>query len=364
MKKKINYFYGIDFLRWFSALVIVLYHYCLHFRIEGINYNQFLNYLVENREYAPHFVYLFWAISGFVLTNIYIHREVTLKKFFISRFARLYPLHFITLIIVATLQFISLVWFNETQEGYRNDLYHFILHLFFASDWGFQNDWSFNTPVWSVSIEFPTYFLFFFTLIFLKKIKILYPIFMILIFYYLVPEIVEYIYSNKLIVFNKWQKLAFFNFTSCIFYFFMGTFTYFCHLKLKKYTKLTLSFTSVIIIICLYLLNTSNKNLDFIPATILLFFSIILFVASLDSFMDKNSKRILFLGNTSYSIYLLHFPLQLVLMLLIKKLSIDIAIFQNFLIFLLFLIILQIISLISYKYVESPLRKIINSRYS
>ena len=364
MKKKITYFYGIDFLRWFAALIIVLYHYCLHFKIEEINYNQFLNYLVENREFGPHFVWLFWAISGFVFTNIYIHREVTLRKFFISRVARLYPLHFLTLIIVATLQFISLAWFNDTQESYSNDLYHFILHLFFASDWGFHNDWSFNTPVWSVSIEFPIYFLFFFTLIFLKKIKILYPIFMIGVFYYLFPEIVELINSDKLIVFNKWQNLAFFNFTSCIFYFFMGTFIYFCHLKLKKYTKLTLSFTSIIIIICLYLLNTSGKDLSFIPTTVLLFFSLILFAASLDYFFDKNSKRVISLGNTSYSIYLIHFPLQLVLMLLIKKLSINIEIFQNFLIFLLFLVTLQLISLISYKYFESPLRKIINSKYS
>ena len=144
----------------------------------------------------------------------------------------------------------------------------------------------------------------------------------------------------------------------------MGSFIYFCHLKLKKYTKLTLSFTSVIIIICMYLLNTSNKDLTFIPTTIILFFSLILFAASLDNFFDKNFKKTLSLGNTSYSIYLIHFPLQLVLMLLIKKLSINIEIFQNFLIFLLFLVTLQLISLISYKYFESPIRKIINSKYS
>ena len=363
MIEKKNYFYGIDFLRWIAALGVVLYHYTLHFQIEEIKYNSFLNYLVINKEFAPNFVWLFWVISGFVFTNIYINRKVTLKKFFISRIARLYPLHFITLIIVATLQFISLTWFSETQENYSNDLYHFILHLFFASDWGFQNNWSFNTPVWSVSIEFPIYFLFFFTLVFLKKIKFLYPIFMITIFYYFFPQIIELIKSNKFIIFNRWQNLAFFNFISCILYFFMGSFIYFCYLKLKKHTKLILSSTSLIIFICLYLLNTSNKDFTFIPSTILLFFSLVLFAASFDDFFDKNSKKILSLGNTSYSIYLIHFPLQLVLILFTKKLSINIEIFQNFLIFLTFIIMLQFISSISFKYFESPFRKIINSKY-
>ena len=165
-----NYFYGIDFLRWFAAFGVVLYHYSLHFKVEEVNYSSFLNFLILNRDFAQQFVWLFWAISGFVFTNIYVHRETNLKNFFISRFARLYPLHFITLIIVMILQFISIKKFGYSQEGYINDLYHFILNIFFASDWGLQSNWNYNVPVWSVSIEIPIYFLFFFTLFYLKKI--------------------------------------------------------------------------------------------------------------------------------------------------------------------------------------------------
>ena len=150
MKKNVNYFYGIDFLRWFAAFGVVLYHYSLNFKVDEISYSNFLNYLVINREFAPQFVWLFWGISGFVFTNIYINRDVNIKKFLISRFARLYPLHFITLVAVTILQFISLKSFGHTQEEYANDFYHFFLHLFFASDWGMQKDWSFNVPVWSV----------------------------------------------------------------------------------------------------------------------------------------------------------------------------------------------------------------------
>jgi len=74
-------------------------------------------------------------------------------QFFVLRFSRLYPLHFATLIFVATLQLGSL-----SLDGYSivypcNDVYHFVLNLFFASVWGFEQCASFNAPVWSVSVE-------------------------------------------------------------------------------------------------------------------------------------------------------------------------------------------------------------------
>ena len=174
-----KYYYGIDFLRWFAAFMIVLYHYSLLFKINEIDYSNFLNYLIINREFAPNFVWLFWGISGFIFTNVYINKDVTFKKFFISRFARLYPLHLITLILVAILQFQSFKNFCHTQENYINDIYHFVLHLFFASEWGFQKGWSYNTPVWSVSIEIPVYFFFLISLVYLKKLKMIFSIYKI-----------------------------------------------------------------------------------------------------------------------------------------------------------------------------------------
>jgi peptidoglycan/LPS O-acetylase OafA/YrhL len=42
-----------------------------------------------------------------------------------------------------------------------NDLYHFVLNLFFASNWGFERGWSFNSQTWSVSVEVVLYAAFF-----------------------------------------------------------------------------------------------------------------------------------------------------------------------------------------------------------
>lgn len=367
MHKITNYYYGIDFLRWFAAFGIILYHYSLHFQINDIEYSLFLNYLIKKREFAPNFVWLFWSISGFVFTNIYIKRKVSIKKFFIARLARLYPLHFLTLVIVGILQVLSILYFNHSQENYTNDLYHFILHIFFASDWGLQSDWSYNVPIWSVSIEIPIYFLFFFSLFYLRKYNFLLPITLILFFYYLLPYIINFFEEFKIFKFDKWQNLAFFNFSTCIFYFFLGSFIFFF---LKKFTNFynELSILSLIgIIFCIIILNT---NVTFIlavkklfPTTVFLITSLIIFFATIDKIFKNFFKSIITFSNTSYSIYLIHFPLQLMIMIFFEKYSFSLDLFKKFSIFLIFLIILQIISLYSYKYFEMPMRKLINDKF-
>jgi peptidoglycan/LPS O-acetylase OafA/YrhL len=45
-----------------------------------------------------------------------------------------------------------------------NDLKHFIVHLFLANGWWYAEDYSFNAPIWSISMEVPVYFFFFLTL--------------------------------------------------------------------------------------------------------------------------------------------------------------------------------------------------------
>ena len=358
MNKSLNYFYGIDFLRWFAAFGVVLYHYSLHFRVNEINYNPFLNYLIINREFAQNFVWLFWGISGFIFTNIYIHKQVSFQKFVIARFARLYPLHLITLISVMILQYISLKNFNYTQENYLNDIYHFILHLFFASDWGLQKYWSFNVPVWSISIEVPIYFLFFISLLYVRKFKIIFSILIAVFFYYFFPKIFNF-------DLNKWQSLALFNFKTCIFYFFFGSAIYFFYTNFKKFKKILFFLSLILILISIFFLNydfKSNISIYF-PSTFILIQSLILFFACSDDILKNCTKKIFLLSNTSYSIYLIHFPIQLIILIIFDKYSLDLKIFSNFLIFFLFLLLLQLISFCSYLYFENPIRIYINSFY-
>ena len=51
----------------------------------------------------------------------------------------------------------SLNKFGNYQINSINDTYHFILNFFFISGWGFEKSYSFNGPIWSVSIELIIY---------------------------------------------------------------------------------------------------------------------------------------------------------------------------------------------------------------
>ena len=369
MNKKINYFYGIDFLRWVAAMAIVFYHYLVHFKITELDNNFFLDYLVMKREFAPTFVWLFWAISGFVFTNIYLKRDITFKNFFVARFARLYPLHFVTLIIVSVLQFISVIVFDHTQEHTNSlivyDLYHFILNIFFASNWGFETAWSFNLPVWSVSIEVPIYFLFFSLLFFIRKFKYLTPLFIIFFVYFIFSPLVGLLNSGDLN--GSFQLMALMNFSWCIFYFFIGSFIFFFYSKFRKYPKILLISNLLSIITCIVFINLDyfkfNNLTNLFPSTLVLFFSLILFFASIDDSFPNFFKKFKIISTTSYSVYLFHFPIQLVMLIMFEMFSLDFFLFKNYLFFLLFIMILQYISIISFKHLETPLRKKIIFRY-
>ena len=138
-------YFGIEILRFFTSIAVLIYHYRLFFspynKSSSFDFNSILNSLPFSNflsifyEYGIYCVHLFYTISGFVFAHIYLNTksEVSAKEFFVNRFARLYPLHFATLIFVTLIQYFSLFTLDTFQVEEINDLYHFILHIFFAS---------------------------------------------------------------------------------------------------------------------------------------------------------------------------------------------------------------------------------------
>ena len=162
---------GIELLRFAAALGVLVWHY-QNFMIGAPGHQavvlaaQPLYFLL-----APLYAYgnsgveLFWCISGFIFTWKYLDTiasgRVSFGRFLWLRFSRLYPLHFATLLLVAGLNGLYFVRHGEFFIYPINDLKHFLLNLGFASYWGFQADKSFNGPIWSVSVEILVYVLFF-----------------------------------------------------------------------------------------------------------------------------------------------------------------------------------------------------------
>lgn len=106
---------------------------------------------------------LFFVVSGFIFAHVYLRdgamrKDVSFLEFAKARFARLYPLHLATLIIVAGL----VLWGSPLgTESKVNDLWHFSLNLVMLQQSGLNSGMSFNSPSWSVSVEIFCYIAFY-----------------------------------------------------------------------------------------------------------------------------------------------------------------------------------------------------------
>lgn len=173
-------FYWVDGLRGIAAMGVVVFHYH-HFYLASATErsgvppvaDQPLGWLLwPIYEHGMFAVQMFWIISGFVFAHVYLHRPTTARDFFAARVARLYPLHLATLLAVAALQAISLRLAGHWQVYGSNDLWHFGLHLAMASNWTTRNiGLSFNGPIWSVSLEVLVYLGFFLALSGIRRFR-------------------------------------------------------------------------------------------------------------------------------------------------------------------------------------------------
>jgi peptidoglycan/LPS O-acetylase OafA/YrhL len=170
-----NKLLGLEVLRFLTAFAILVFHY-RHFAFVAdepaglvsarLPFYGLFHVMFDAGVYG---VWIFWCISGFIFFWKYrdaiADQSIGGWKFFVLRFSRLYPLHLATLLLVALLQ---PVYFGL--NGYffvyqDNDLWHFLLQLFMASNWGLQNGNSFDGPIWSISVEVLVYILFFLMLL-------------------------------------------------------------------------------------------------------------------------------------------------------------------------------------------------------
>jgi peptidoglycan/LPS O-acetylase OafA/YrhL len=113
-------------------------------------------------------VNFFFALSGFVLMRGYSRqaRRVQLVQNIARRVARLYPLHFVTLLLVMLGQaYLTQVLRTPPFVYTHNDAYHLLLNLLMAHCIGVQKGFSFNGPSWTISIMFFINLLFFWLLL-------------------------------------------------------------------------------------------------------------------------------------------------------------------------------------------------------
>ena len=109
-----NKLLGLELLRFLTAFAILLFHYrqfaFVGDREVGLVQDRLPIFWLFGPLYqsGPYAVRIFWCISGFIF--FWKYRDAVASrlldgwKFFVLRFSRLYPLHVVTLLLVAALQ--------------------------------------------------------------------------------------------------------------------------------------------------------------------------------------------------------------------------------------------------------------------
>jgi peptidoglycan/LPS O-acetylase OafA/YrhL len=161
-------FFELDILRGVAAYLVVIYHY-KHFLFDAGNFDYdrlpLHTLLGPVYVYGQFFVELFFSISGYVFFWLYAEalseRRMGLRSFFIARFARLYPLYFVTFMVVALSQWAFHALYGDTYIYHHNTPGNFALNLFMVHEWIPHAEQTFNGPSWSISVEVFLYALFF-----------------------------------------------------------------------------------------------------------------------------------------------------------------------------------------------------------
>jgi peptidoglycan/LPS O-acetylase OafA/YrhL len=259
-------------------------------------------------------------------------------KFFVLRFSRLYPLHLATLLLVALLQ---PVYFG--MRGYffvyqLNDLPHFLSQLFLASDWGIVHGYSFDGPIWSISVEVMAYFLFFLMLLATRSWLL-----------------------NVLVIaacLNASGQVA-----ACLAFFYIGGLA-----AMARRAAASAAFRSVIesgawvaVVVVppvvLSLARVQFNQFDF--PLLLLYTPILLFCLSREIAVPASvQKAVEAAGNMTYSSYLLHFPIQLLIVLCFSTTGAPIPLY-NVTFFVVYLATTLLASYFIYRYFEAPAQNLV-----
>jgi peptidoglycan/LPS O-acetylase OafA/YrhL len=112
-------------------------------------------------------------------------------------------------------------------------------------------------------------------------------------------------------------------------------------------------------------LQSVAEKFEFMPRLfpIYILYPLTLIAAALAESRWKFGKTFAFLGDISYSLYLIHFPLQLAVVTLFIRMKVNPGIFYSPIFFVLFITILFLLSFASHKHFEMPAQRWIRAKF-
>ncbi len=351
----------ITFTRFIAALTVVFFHY------GQTVFPANIPFLFENVTAGPIAVGYFYVLSGFIMSIAYYQVETKNRdklnkvKYWIARFARIYPVYLIALIIIVAAKYKTL--------GENWDV--FLSHIFLIQSWIPGYPITLNTPGWSLSVEafFYLCFPFFILWVYKKGIKQL-AIFSLALWVATQVILIYQLNSDAYIPKNHLHDFIYYNPVMHLSSFLLGML---CGIYLKhtqdKQVKhngliLFLSFILIFVLIWIrpHLENTLGIKLAFTNG--LLAPAFLFFIITLARHKGTLSKifcnpMLILLGEASYSLYILQKPAHGIY----DKIIVPRVPLNEVTHFYIFLFLLIILSIISYKYFETPMRYLIRKKF-
>lgn len=187
----IKYFKGFDTLRAFAALIVVWSHLELLKKGKGLNNLHDSNFWFMPGGHIA--VILFFVLSGFLITYLLvkekeIKNKIDLKKFYLRRVFRIWPLYY--LIIILSVLFVK--------SDYSFATYLLCLTLFPNIAAYTVGGWSGSPQIWSIGVEEQFYLLWPIILMKLPEKRILQFLGVFIVIYTALPFILYYININTI----------------------------------------------------------------------------------------------------------------------------------------------------------------------
>lgn len=359
-----NQLNGLYPIRFIAAVAVVYYHFWPGER-KGIS-----AMFLENANEA---VNIFFFISGLVLAyanaDKILNKKITSFQFLMNRVARLYPMYLLSLVMVIVFSLIYQIELGKTTY------YKLPFELIGIQNWLYPG--SINFPAWSLSVELFFYVTFPFVIAkFYNKIESNFKAVVLgILVYFIVVAVL-----NLMTMFPEWFHLQSIANKTSVFNFIKGyieynpflRYGYFlsgicCYIAWRDhyFESIFRTYHSTIFISSLvgiaalyYLISLEMDGLMRSGALVIFYFSLFLSLTYLKDSVHKilGHPILLFLGNVSYGIYILQYPIQLFYTSQFGP--IDTALQYN-----LYFLILFITSALLYRFYEDPLNHYLRKKF-
>ena len=367
---KVEYLSSLTALRGIAALLVAVFH----FEMAIARFVPAAQTMFFEKCYLM--VDLFFIMSGFIMIHVYSNhfknniQAKSLKNFLVARFARIYPLHLFSLLLLVIIVRWVTDWGNPPIIFEQpSDI---LPNIFLLQSFGFTKIYSWNIPSWSISAEWAAYLLFPVIALSIHKKKTVSVILLIILvvaaYYsimYLLPRKNP---INPLIPVPHNLNTTFdYGYLRGIAGFTAGILVYLVY-ELRAVRK---AFSSDVVSVLIILAITISMHFSLNDGiTVLLFAMLVLsFTANNGRIANFCNRKILqFLGDISYSVYLMQIFLQEPFSHSIYlpgitgigrgKQNIDFS--SGILYCIAYLILLVLLSYITYQWVERPSRRFIN----